>query len=127
MSKTMKTLLGTLLCLCLMLGVMLCMGVSASAEEVPEVYYGTADNLTGSGTLTVRSARASSMTREERIFSASSALSPEISSSEYSIKAPPLESLITKPHSERLPSPILELRLSTLMREEVTWLPRMLT
>ena len=52
MSKTMKTLLGTLLCLCLMLGVMLCMGVSASAEEVPEVYYGTADNLTGSGTLT---------------------------------------------------------------------------
>ncbi|MBQ7415648.1 MAG: InlB B-repeat-containing protein [Oscillospiraceae bacterium] len=52
MSKTMKTLLGTLLCLCLMLGVMLCMGVSASAEDVPEVYYGTADNLTGSGTLT---------------------------------------------------------------------------
>ena len=52
MSKTMKTLLGTLLCLCLMLGVMLCMGVSASAEEVPEAYYGTADNLTGSGTLT---------------------------------------------------------------------------
>ena len=76
MSKTIKTLLGTMLCLCLMLGVMLGLSVSASAEETKTGYGVTID-----GTETLYTDYATAVNAAESAESATITLYQEASGS----------------------------------------------
>lgn len=82
MSKTMKTLLGTILCLCLTLGVMLCMGVSASAEETKTGY-----GVTINGTETIYTNYFDALYAAEAVESATIILYQDVPDNGYRINS----------------------------------------